>query len=396
MKRSILNLFLASLSGSPLFAADLPAVPSSGSITSKVEVVATFNESMPTGVTVSRSGRIFVNYPRWGDPVPFTVAEVRDGNATPYPNAEINKLDTNRAAQTFVSVQSVVVDPRDRLWVLDTGSIKMQPAVPKGPKLVGINLADNRVFKMIQFSPEAGLPATYLNDIRFDLTKGQDGVAYITDSSDKGANGIIVVDLATGTSWRRLHNHPSTKAEPQFVPIVEGKPLMRREAGRPPEHIRIGSDGIAISADGARLFYCPLASRRLYSVSTAALLDRTLSDTQVAAAVKDEGEKTASDGLESDAEGRIYMTDYERNAIYRRGRSGMETVAQDPRMLWPDTMSLASNGYLYFTANQLHRQPSYHEGKDLRVKPYYLFRVNVGARPVLLDAAERQVVRERE
>ena len=32
-------------------------------------------------------------------------------------------------------------------------------------------------------------------------------------------------------------------------------------------------------------------------------------------------------------------------------------------MLWPDTMSLAGDGYLYFTANQLHRQPSYHNGR---------------------------------
>ena len=31
------------------------------------ELVATFREAMPTGVTVSKSGRIFVNFPRWGD-----------------------------------------------------------------------------------------------------------------------------------------------------------------------------------------------------------------------------------------------------------------------------------------------------------------------------------------
>lgn len=31
---------------------------------------------MPTGVTVSHSGRIFVNFPQWGDDVTATVAEV--------------------------------------------------------------------------------------------------------------------------------------------------------------------------------------------------------------------------------------------------------------------------------------------------------------------------------
>jgi len=64
----------------------------------QLETVATFNGSMPTGVTVAHNGRIFVNFPRWGDPVPFTVAELKNGNAVAYPNTEINRLDTNHAA----------------------------------------------------------------------------------------------------------------------------------------------------------------------------------------------------------------------------------------------------------------------------------------------------------
>ena len=34
----------------------------------KLETVALFHGPMPTGVTVSHQGRIFVNFPRWGDP----------------------------------------------------------------------------------------------------------------------------------------------------------------------------------------------------------------------------------------------------------------------------------------------------------------------------------------
>ncbi len=33
----------------------------------KIETVAKFSDAMPTGVAVSAEGRIFVNYPRWGD-----------------------------------------------------------------------------------------------------------------------------------------------------------------------------------------------------------------------------------------------------------------------------------------------------------------------------------------
>jgi sugar lactone lactonase YvrE len=53
-------------------------------------------------------------------------------------------------------------------------------------------------------------------------------------------------------------------------------------------------------------------------------------------------------------------------------------------VLWPDTLSVARDGHLYFTANQLHRQARYHEGKDLRQQPYVLFRIRVDGGPVLL------------
>jgi hypothetical protein len=48
----------------------------------------------------------------------------------------------------------------------------------------------------------------------------------------------------------------------------------------------------------------------------------------------------------------------------------------------------AADGYLYFTVNQLHRQKQFHEGKDLRQKPYALFRVRVDAGAVLLRREE--------
>ena len=52
-----------------------------------LETVAYFHGAMPTGVTVSHQGRIFVNFPKWGDEVPFAVSEIRDrGDAVPYPD----------------------------------------------------------------------------------------------------------------------------------------------------------------------------------------------------------------------------------------------------------------------------------------------------------------------
>jgi sugar lactone lactonase YvrE len=352
-----------------------------------LEPVAFFDGAMPTGVTVSKQGRIFVNFPKWGDDVQFTVAELRDGKPVAYPDLAFNTTDPQDPAAALVSVQSVVVDPADRLWILDTGSPLFKPTQYGGPKLVCVDLVTDTVVGKILFPQEVALPTTYLNDVRFNLRLGKEGMAFITDSSGKGPNGIIVVDLASGKSWRRLHDHPSTKAQDirSFMPVVEGRPFVQRgKDGTLKPSPSMGADGIAISADGKRLYYCPLGSRRLYSVSAEALADASLSDADVIATVVDEGDKgCGSDGLESDAEGRIYATDYEHNAVLRRKPDGeWEPLVHDPRLLWPDTMSLAADGYLYVTANQLHRQASYHGGQDLRRKPYVLFRMKVDARPV--------------
>ena len=381
-----LNPFILCLLSTIAFTSPVQALPQEKKV-GNIEQVASFSGPMPTGVTVSASGRIFVNFPRWGDKVDYTVAEVKNGRTVAYPNAQINRLNLSKQTDTLVSVQSVVIDPQDRLWLLDTGSIKFGPTTYGGPKLIGVDLKQNRVFKTILFPQEVALPTTYLNDIRFDLRRGNAGIAYITDSSGNGPNGIIVVDLDSGKSWRRLNDHPSTKAVQNFLPSVEGQVVRNRpSANQPSTPITIGSDGIAISADGKTLYYCPLAGRRLYSVSTDALANEQITDEQVAATVVDLGEKGgASDGLESDSQNRVYLTNYEQNAIQRRSPNGAyETLVNDDRVLWPDTMSLARNGYLYFTANQLHRQAQYQNGKDLRQKPYSLFRLRVNAQPVLL------------
>lgn len=353
-----------------------------------LEPVAHFDGAMLTGVTVSQQGRIFVNFPKWGDDVQFTVAELRDGRPVAYPNQAFNQTQPNDLAAALVSVQSVVVDPRDRLWILDTGSPLFQPTQYGGPKLVCVDLSRDQVIQTILFPQDVALPTTYLNDVRFDLRRGTAGMAFITDSSDQGANGIVVVDLASGESWRKLHDHPSTKAEDwsSFLPVVEGRPFMERQPDGQTKPVKMGSDGIAISADGSRLFYCPLASRKLYSVAIDALCDRSLSEDAVAATVIHEGDKGGgADGLESDAAGCIYATNYEHNAILRRHPDGSwETVVHDPHLLWPDTMSIATDGYLYVTANQLHRQAKYQQGKDLRQKPYTLFRISINAQPVHL------------
>lgn len=372
------NVAAATHSSSPLAFEQLAQDRAIG----KPEVVATFNGAMPTGVTVTREGRIFVNFPRWGDDVPFTVAEVKDNRLVPYPNAAVNRADSAEPGSHLLSVQSVVADGQGRVWILDTAAPGFSQPVAGGAKLVAVNLKTNQIEKTVIFPAEAIRPATYVNDMRFDFRIGKAGVAYVTDSSLSGTGAIIVIDLESGKAVRRLEGDRSTSPEPGFSPVVEGETLLQRHADGTTAPFSVASDGIALSPDGKTLYFSPLSGRHLYAVPTALLRDPQVTEAQLSAAVKDLGEKGASDGLESDASGAVYAGDYERNAIRKLSVDGQwTTLAHGPEILWPDTLSVGPDGYLYFTVNQLNRQPGFHGGKDLRQKPYALLRVKINASP---------------
>lgn len=336
---------------------------------------------MPTGVAVSPKGRLFACFPRWEDGLIYTVGEVLpDGSVVPYPDLAFNQPDPDAPEKSLYSVQSVVVDAQGRLWLLDTGRIRRRPAARGAAKLLGFDLKTNQLVRTIVM-PQAEVPSdSYLNDVRFDLSQGQGGFAYITDS---GRGGIIVVDLASGRVMRRLVSHPSTQPQ-EVLPVVEGRALYQRPSpDAEPEPFAVAADGIALSPDGETLYYCPLSSRRLYSISTAHLRDATLSDVDLDRQVKGLGAKPLVDGMIMDETGRLYLSAFEHNALMRRLPDGsIEAVATDTRLLWPDSFSIGPDGWLYVTANQLHRRPLFQGGRDLRWRPYVIFRTRIGAGPV--------------
>ena len=347
-----------------------------------LEPVFAFYGAMPTGVTVSESGRIFVNFPDWGDKREFSVAEIVNGQLKAYPDRETNRLDGD-SPDRFISVQSVVADGTGTLWVLDTAAPHFSAPMPGKAKLVAVDLKTDRISRIITFTDDVVLKTTYLNDVRVDYRAGKAGYAYITDSSTTGPGAIIVVDLDTGQAFRRLNGDKSTSPDKSFIPKVEGRIMMNRNADGTASPNYVAADGIAISPNGRTLYFCPLSSRFLYSIETAKLRDKTLTEKDLSRLVLNLGEKGASDGLITGANGVVYAGDYENNsirAIFPDGK--MKTIVHDPRILWPDTLSIGPDGYLYFTANQVQRQASYHYGEDWRQQPYSLFRTKIDAMPV--------------
>nr|WP_295664261.1 L-dopachrome tautomerase-related protein [Polymorphobacter sp.] len=310
--------------------------------------VAGFDHQV-TGVSVTPDGRTFVNFPRWTDDAPISVAEVLPGNKLrPYPDAKWNSWRNAKQSEMpvgdyFVCVQSIVADGRGSLWVLDPAAPGNEKILPGGPKLVRIDLATNKVIKVVRFAESVVLQGSYLNDIRFS-PDGKTG--YITDSGTRGA--IIVVDLTTGDSFRVLDGHPSTQVETDVVVKVDGKPL-RRPDGRQPA---FAADGIALSNDGATLYWQALTGRTLYSIATSKLA-KGVPAGDVAAAIRTVGTTTIADGLWMSRAGVLYVTSPMDNSVKRWTGKSLETVVSDPRLRWPDTMSEAPDGTIYVTASHI-------------------------------------------
>ena len=66
----------------------------------------------------------------------FIVGEIGKGKVVPYPDTAINEFDPARPGETLGSVQSVVIDPANRLWILDTAAPGLSSPVVGGAKLV--------------------------------------------------------------------------------------------------------------------------------------------------------------------------------------------------------------------------------------------------------------------
>ena len=288
-----------------------------------------------TGVAISKDGRLFVNYPYWSSHVPVSVAEVANGVARAYPNMEWNQ---RTGSHSFNAVQSVFVDNKDRLWVLDTNNPMFKGVSEIGPQLYVFNLENDEIIKIYNFPKGVYKTSSYFNDVRIDTDKD---VAYITDSGD---GALIVLDLSTGQSQRLLDDHPSTKSESDHL-MCNGQ---RWENS-------VDADGIALSPDRQYLYYIALTSHTLYRISTSALLNEDLSPEELAQQVEKVKKIPATDGMLFDKEGILYLGGLENNSVNRLLPNGdVESVMQSPQIRWADSFTMDQEGNLYFTTSQIH------------------------------------------
>jgi sugar lactone lactonase YvrE len=303
-----------------------------------------------TGVACSPDGRVFVNFPRWTEDAPVSVAEVlKDGTLRPYPDEDWNTWRNAPAvpgaikpADHFVCIQSVVCDGRGNLWVLDPAAPNLEKVVTGGPKLVRIALASNKVEQVIKFGEDVALQGSYLNDVRFH----PDGrTAFITDSGARGS--ILVVDLEKGTAHSRLDGHPSTQPDKGVEVAVGGRKLQRPD-GRA---MQVAVDGLALSNDGKTLYFQPLTGRLLYRIATDVL--RSDDPEEAGKKVEKAGASGVADGLLITRDDRLLITSPEDSAIKLWEGDRARTLVADLNLRWPDSMAEMPDGSILVTASRI-------------------------------------------
>ena len=341
-----------------------------GKVSARLEKVFSDKKYQLTGVAIAKDGRLFTNYPYWMDKHLYSVVEInKDGSTKPYPDTAWNTFKKGEDGQNkFVCAQAVVTDDQGYLWVVDPAGIALGNVYKNAAKVVKISLATNKVEHIYRFPADVIANTNYINDIRID---NKTGFAYMTISSD---GGIIIFDIKTGKSRKVLSKDPSTHSDVNYTMNINGKPFL---ANGKPAHFN--SDGIALSPDGSWLYYKSITDRKLYRVPTLLLRDFSTSEDVIAEKVERLGDFVATDGMEMDKFGNLYLGDLETGSIVKITPDlKSEVLIKDPETLrWPDSYSISEDGYLYISCSQIPWMSLVNNGKNLTTQPYEIYRLKI-------------------
>ena len=287
----------------------------------------------------------------------------------PYPDSEWNSWTPHAdAASAFVGANALRIGSDGALWVVDRGATGIgEPLVPRGTKIVRIDLQANRVSHIYDLA-EAIEAHSFVDDVRFNGS-----TAYLTDA---GRPGIIVLDIASGAARRILSDAPAVTAQKPL--FAEGKQL-RDPQGRA---VVIHADQLEVSPDGTWLYFQPCCGG-MSRIATRALDDASLSAVELARAVEPFADTPSTGGTAMDADGTIYLSDINTLRVLKIEPDGaMTTLLDDSRLVWIDAMWIDEAGGLLMPAAQLNRTPGLNGGVDAVQQPLHVYRYAAGLTPL--------------
>ena len=313
----------------------------------------------PGNIAVSETGRIFFTFHPEAKP-DVNVAEWVDGEAIPYPE----NLPKDLAYQSVLSVR---IDRQNRLWILDNANHGTGT-----PRIFAIDLATGKVVHRHDFPAGIAGIGSHLNDFQV----APDGeTIYIADASIFRKNpALVVYDVEKMRARRLLEGHPSVTPDP-YVPVVQGRKMVIFGVFA----IRPGVDSIALDRNGEWLYFAPVTDDSMHRIRRVDLDNEALSPEALGRRVEESALKTMSDGITTDFDGNIFLSDADQSAIVLLEPSGnLRTLVKDPMLRWPDGFSFGPDGWLYVTCSALHevimRSRSHVQSKG----PYQIYRFRPG------------------
>ncbi|MDB5084009.1 MAG: hypothetical protein JWN30_895, partial [Bacilli bacterium] len=155
--------------------------------------------------------------------------------------------------------------------------------------------------------------------------------------------------------------HYSTQDFPGFVFDIDNEQVFKDKP------LRIGADGIALSADRSTLYYCQVTGRNLYAIDTWLLRDFSTPEDKISNSVVALGSKaTTTDGMHADNRGNVFYTMLEGKGVgfYSPANNQFQRFVSDDRMLWVDGVAFDQRGCIIFNNNRLHQMFGSEEAID--------------------------------
>lgn len=328
------------------------------------QAVAPFAQSVNApiaGLHFDAQGGAYVSTPRLLSPAApatlsrlDTTAEGGPARLKAFPSIHGNDISAP-PHQALRNVLGFHVDRRNGwLWALDMGFVAGEAEAPAGAqKVMVLDLVSGKLVKSIALDGVADRAGSFLNDIAVDERRR---LAYVSDSGFRSAPrnkvGLIVVDFVAGTARRVLDGHTSLQIEPGVKVVSGGSEVW------PGNPLLIGVNGIALSPDGNTLYWTVTTGTQAWAVPTLVLRRDRASNAEIARAVKSLGAVGGNtDGIVTDAAGRLYITDVTRSGIVRYDPKTyrMTLIAANGSVHWPDTPAFHPSGDLVFTASALNQ-----------------------------------------
>ncbi len=328
---------------------------------SQLEEVISYTE--PVGnVAVSREGRIFFTVHPESRPKGNKLLEWVAGAAVPYPSGTVQP-------HLFNTVLGVVIDRQDRLWTIDHGNHGFATA-----RLLAFDLSTGNIVHDHKIRPEVAPAGSLLQDLQVSA----DGeTVFIADASLwRKKPAIVVYDIATREGRRVLESHLSVSAQNYLVRT----PAKDMSFLGGLVNLKTGVDGIALDATGDWLYYGAINQSGLFRVRVSDLRNPTLPSRQLENLVERYSDKPLSDGMSTDIDGNIYVTDVEHGSIsIVDTQQAVSTLIRSPKIRWADGLSFGPDGWLYLADSAIPEQILQTSEHIESQGPYFIFRVRPGA-----------------